>query len=80
MIAGSAVVLVYIRNFSRHRPRFSWVGSPGRLKNRFQDQFSNHSLDGKSFSLVLLGRNPASESVSVEFGILDCVKQGKLWT
>ncbi|AYV54218.1 hypothetical protein EFP84_01015 [Leptospira kmetyi] len=50
LIAGSAVILIYIRNFSRHRPRFSWVGSPGRLKNRFQDQFSNHFLDGKSFS------------------------------
>ncbi|EKR72541.1 hypothetical protein LEP1GSC021_0784 [Leptospira noguchii str. 1993005606] len=23
---------------------------PGRLKNRFQVQFSNHPLDGKSFS------------------------------
>lgn len=28
LIAGRAVVLIYIRNFSRHRLRFSWVGLP----------------------------------------------------
>ncbi len=39
LIAGRAVVLIYIRNFSRHRLRFSWVGSPGRLKTGLKINF-----------------------------------------
>ncbi|EMO15829.1 hypothetical protein LEP1GSC165_1403 [Leptospira santarosai str. CBC523] len=49
LVAGCAVILIYIRNFSRHRLSILL----GSLKNRFQDQFSNHLLDGKSFSRVL---------------------------
>ncbi|TGK14323.1 hypothetical protein EHO98_15665 [Leptospira stimsonii] len=80
MITGSAVVLIYIRNFSRHRLRFSWGWSPGRLKNRFQDQFSNHSLDGNSFSLVLFASDSTYRRILNKSQLRLYSKEGKLWT